>query len=290
MEGDMASEEQIAANRRNAQKSTGPRTEEGKAASSRNAIRHGLASAQLILFDERPEDFEAFYDDLRTAHAPADAVEDGLVERIALASWRLRRVWRAEAAAINGEALGLARANARAAAKRAIAEELKAHPPDGAAMTDEEVRCAAAAAAEALSSEELEEGLAPDAAGDDAAPAAGLADIAIWPERMAQLSRYEGALERALGRATRELERRQATRRQMAIAAAKAAAEQLALERRVAEVRAAMAREAAEPASAQAADRSELGALTLAALDANIEVAKRSQFPAPRRWNGAPGA
>ena len=163
----MASAAQSEANRRNAQKSTGPRTEEGKAASSRNAIRHGLASAQLILFDERREDFEHFYDDLRTAHAPSDAAEDGLVERIAMASWRLRRVWRAEAAAINAEALSVARHRARAAARDAIAAELTAHPPGGKPMSPDEVRRAAHDGAAALTHDELEEAMTPEAVEGD---------------------------------------------------------------------------------------------------------------------------
>ncbi len=79
----MTSTARIEANRRNAQQSTGPRTAEGKAASSRNALRHGITSQQLILFDETEEAFANFHDELRAAHAPADAAEAALVERIA---------------------------------------------------------------------------------------------------------------------------------------------------------------------------------------------------------------
>ena len=79
----------------------------------------------------------------------------------------------------------------------------------------------------------------------------------------------------------------------MAIAAAKAAAEQMILDRRAAELKATIARERAanEPAAAASAAvpaaRPDMSAFTLAALEANIEVAKRSQFPAPNRANGA---
>ena len=225
----MASEAQSAANRRNARNSTGPRTEAGKAASSRNAIRHGLASAQLILFDERQDDFERFYDDLRTAHAPADAAEDGLVERIAMASWRLRRVWRAEAAAVNAEALALARYRACAAARDAIAAELKIHPLGGKPMTPDEVRLAARDGADALSDNELEEAMTLDPVEGDEGFAAGRVNTVIWPARLTDLSRYEAASS-ARSAARRASSTAPGARRQMAIAAAKAAAEEMVLD------------------------------------------------------------
>ena len=97
----MASEVQIAANRRNAEKSTGPKTEEGKAVAARNSLRHGMRARQIVCFDERQADFESFYTALEAALDPADAVEEQLVERIALCSWRLRRAARVEAELIN---------------------------------------------------------------------------------------------------------------------------------------------------------------------------------------------
>ena len=53
----MATIRQINANRANAQKSTGPRTEEGKAASSRNRLSHGFAASATIMPGENPEEF-----------------------------------------------------------------------------------------------------------------------------------------------------------------------------------------------------------------------------------------
>jgi hypothetical protein len=99
----MTSPARIAANRRNAQKSTGPMTQEGKAASSRNALRHGLTARQIVCREEREEDFAAFRTALRDALAPADAVEEQMAERIALLSWRLRRTARAERGIINDD-------------------------------------------------------------------------------------------------------------------------------------------------------------------------------------------
>src|SRR6185437_7499402 len=71
----MASKAQIAANRRNAEKSTGPQSARGKAAIGRNALSHGLTAARIICFDESEADFAAFAEGLRAALEPADPVE-----------------------------------------------------------------------------------------------------------------------------------------------------------------------------------------------------------------------
>ncbi len=97
----MASAAQVAANRRNAQKSTGPRTEAGKATSARNALRHGLTAEALVIYDEREEDFCAFHAEMAAALAPRDAIAAQLAERVILCAWRLRRASRAEAAVMN---------------------------------------------------------------------------------------------------------------------------------------------------------------------------------------------
>jgi hypothetical protein len=93
----MATEAQIAANRRNAENSTGPKTERGKQAVARNALRHGLRAAKVLTFDEADTDFQAFLKEQRNAFEPADDLEEQLVERIAVCAWRLRRVYRVEA-------------------------------------------------------------------------------------------------------------------------------------------------------------------------------------------------
>jgi hypothetical protein len=97
----MATPAQIAANRRNALKSTGPRTAAGKAASSRNALRHGLAARSAVVLGEDPADLARFRAELMAALAPRDGREEFLAEVAAAAAWRLRRVWRAEAALFN---------------------------------------------------------------------------------------------------------------------------------------------------------------------------------------------
>lgn len=94
----MTTDAQIAANRRNARKSTGPKTAAGKAVVAQNALRHGLTAEHIVLFDEAGGDFAAFHDELRATYRPADAVEEELVERIVVCAWRLRRAARIEAA------------------------------------------------------------------------------------------------------------------------------------------------------------------------------------------------
>jgi hypothetical protein len=111
----MASAAQIAANRANAQNSTGPRTEAGKAASSRNALKHGMTAKSYLVFDESWDDFVAFHGLLRHDYEPQGAAEEEIVERIVLAAWCLRRAWRAEAAITNQAALTEAEEDAAAA-------------------------------------------------------------------------------------------------------------------------------------------------------------------------------
>ena len=94
----MASRKQIRANRRNARKSTGPRSEAGKAASSANALSHGLTAARtVVLPEEEPEAFERLRQGVVADLAPAGALQQALAQRIAGLLWRLDRVARLEA-------------------------------------------------------------------------------------------------------------------------------------------------------------------------------------------------
>lgn len=89
------------ANRANARQSAGPRTREGKEISSGNAIRHGLLSTRLILDDEDPDVFVDLLSDLQGSLAPVGTMELSLVERIAVALWRQRRLVTAESASLD---------------------------------------------------------------------------------------------------------------------------------------------------------------------------------------------
>ena len=87
----MSSLKQIEANRRNALKSTGPTTPEGKERSRRNAIRHGLTAETVIAPLEDAEDYQAFEAAVIADYDAATAVERELVLRLASVLWRLRR-------------------------------------------------------------------------------------------------------------------------------------------------------------------------------------------------------
>jgi len=98
------SERQLAANRRNALRSTGPKSPEGKAVSARNALKHGILSKAVIppaleKYESR-EEYDGLIASFIDSLAPEGAVEEMLVERIATSYWRLGRLLRAEAAAL----------------------------------------------------------------------------------------------------------------------------------------------------------------------------------------------
>jgi hypothetical protein len=87
----MTSFRQIEANRRNAQLSTGPVTEEGKTRSRQNAVRHGLTAETVIDALEDAEDYAAFEMAITADYDAQSAVERELVLRLASLLWRLRR-------------------------------------------------------------------------------------------------------------------------------------------------------------------------------------------------------
>ncbi len=99
----MISYTQASANQNNAQKSTGPITEEGKAKVANNAIKHGLFSKRLILSDEDPVEYQTLFQQLQSELAPTGILEQTLVERISVSLWRQKRLVRAESACIELE-------------------------------------------------------------------------------------------------------------------------------------------------------------------------------------------
>src|ERR1700684_4383981 len=87
----MTSFKQIEANRRNAGKSTGPITQEGKLQSRCNAVHHGLTAETVIGALEDAEDYKAFEAAIIADYDAQSAVERELVLRLASLLWRLRR-------------------------------------------------------------------------------------------------------------------------------------------------------------------------------------------------------
>jgi hypothetical protein len=83
----MATANQIAANIANSQKSTGPKTDAGKAASSRNRLSHGFESTDPIIPGEDPEEFKALLADFTAEHQPATSTEQVLIEKMAVNQW-----------------------------------------------------------------------------------------------------------------------------------------------------------------------------------------------------------
>ena len=90
----MTTEAQVAANRVNAQKSTGPRTPEGKAAVAQNAVTHGLRAQAVVLPGEDREEYSRYHTALLEELHPEGFEETELAERIAGLCWQLRRAGR----------------------------------------------------------------------------------------------------------------------------------------------------------------------------------------------------
>jgi hypothetical protein len=96
----MASQKQIEANKANAKKSTGPKTEAGKLRSSMNAVTHGLTATSILIRGESAEDFETLRAALEKEYQPQGAVVVELLGHLLGLLWRLRRGAPSEASLI----------------------------------------------------------------------------------------------------------------------------------------------------------------------------------------------
>jgi hypothetical protein len=94
----MTTPNKAAANAQNAKLSTGPRTEEGKSASSRNSLKHGLTAQQVVVEPGREAEFEAWRDALRHDLGPEGAAEMEFFNRAIHAGWTLQRIREMESA------------------------------------------------------------------------------------------------------------------------------------------------------------------------------------------------
>ena len=98
----MASLAQLTANRLNAQRSTGPRTEAGKAVSRFNALIYGVDAQSLVLPGEDPAALEALALEYHRSFNPSGPLEDYLVQNLVQADWSRRRYSRIEAQFVRG--------------------------------------------------------------------------------------------------------------------------------------------------------------------------------------------
>jgi hypothetical protein len=98
----MSSTPQLAANQANAQHSTGPRTDEGKARVSQNALRHGLTARHLVIRDDEREEYADLLNSLSSELDPQGATETVAFHELLHAAWSLHRFRRIEAEASRG--------------------------------------------------------------------------------------------------------------------------------------------------------------------------------------------
>ncbi len=103
--------QRIEANRRNALKSTGPKTAEGKANVRFNAVKHGFFSQQIVIsskaIGEDPKDLQALLQELRDHYEPANIAEEVQVDTIAVCLWRERRALRCELGEVRRARFGM---------------------------------------------------------------------------------------------------------------------------------------------------------------------------------------
>jgi hypothetical protein len=97
----MATQKQLIANRNNASKSTGPKTQKGKALASQNSLKHGLFTAENVINEESKDAFDLHQEQMLAELAPQGPTELLLAERIITLSWRLSRINRFRTETIN---------------------------------------------------------------------------------------------------------------------------------------------------------------------------------------------
>jgi hypothetical protein len=199
----MTSEKQAQANRRNALKSTGPKTPEGKAAVRLNANKHGLRSQEVLLPGEDEEALKELDENLRAELQPLGELENLLVDGIIAAHWRLRRLRRVEAGIFAWELYGELAERAQQEAHTYEWSVLDAlGSPEQ--ITDEQKHQKALSRAQKMKAKQ-----------DAETATLGRTFIrdADKANAFSKLSRYETAIWQSLYKALHELQRLQAARR-----------------------------------------------------------------------------
>lgn len=195
----MATQKQLAANRANALKSTGPKTKKGKSVSKLNAMKHGLQAEHLLLPGEDERDFHDLQDELFEALAPEDSLEIGLAEQVVAAMWRLRRVYRIEVGVITAQRLQVQAA--RLCGDMYGDNDYFLRDKNLDIVQDDWSDKATSAVKTEMASVRVQ--------ASEELPILGFSFIkdADGPNALTKLSRYETSIERSLYRALRELER-----------------------------------------------------------------------------------
>jgi hypothetical protein len=199
----MTSARKAEANRRNALKSTGPKTPAGKAAVRHNSLRHGLLSKDILLPGEDEEALRELAEGLRAELQPVGELETRLVGRITSLLWRLRRLERVEAGIfaweLYGELAERAEREARAQEKSPLHDLIAA---DTTVVDGRKHREALEKAEEMRVKRDAE----------TATLGRTFVRDADKTNAFSKLSRYETSMERGLYRALHELQRLQAAR------------------------------------------------------------------------------
>ena len=204
----MTSDKQIQANRRNALKSTGPKTPEGKDAVRLNANKHGLRSQEGLLPGEDGEALEELDENLRAELQPVGELENLLVDGIIAAYWRLRRLRRVESGIfvwqLYEELAERAQGEAETYARSSIRDFVENNYGPSTRITNKKKHQEALTKAQELKAKQ-------DA--ETATLGRTFMRDADQANAFSKLSRYETGIERSLYRALHELQRLQAARR-----------------------------------------------------------------------------
>jgi hypothetical protein len=203
----MTSPKQERANRRNSQKSTGPKTQEGKAAVHLNAVKHGLLSQEVLLPDEDGAAIEELGERVRAELQPVGELEGLLADRIVAAYWRLRRLGRVEAGIFAWEhyeeLIERAQGEAQTYERNRLDDLLDPRSASYNRITDDQGHQEALSQAQEMKAKQDT---------DTAMLGRTFIRDADKANAFSKLSRYETAIERSLYKALHELQRLQAAR------------------------------------------------------------------------------
>lgn len=189
-------------NRLNALRSTGPKTPHGKDASSKNALKHGILSQEVLLPGEDKAVFLTLGESLWNELAPVGDLESLIVDRIISAAWRLRRLSHVETGMFAWELYN----------ELAEQAQLEAHALERDPIGDLSFTEITNKKRHEQALQKAEKALAQRNGGPTTLGAAFLRD-AKEADAFSKLSRYETTIERTLYRALHELERLQAVRK-----------------------------------------------------------------------------